>query len=113
MTGKMLDADDKKVPANGTPHLRDIAATLPADFAYVEQQAAAGNAMFSALTTPTLLLSGTKSRPYLRTATDELRRILPHSTRVDLPGLDHSATGNTADRGRPAAAAEALTRFFG
>jgi hypothetical protein len=59
-----------------------------------------------------LLLGGTRSPAYLRTALDALERVIPHAERHDFAGLDHSASGNADRRGKPALVAAELRRFF-
>ena len=110
-TRRMLIADDKKVLPDDVPHLREIAATLPADFAVVRENAERAQD-FAALRAATLLVTGTKTRPYLRAAIDELERVIPNAQRVDLPGLWHSATQNRDQYGKPALVAQAIRGFF-
>lgn len=52
-------------------------------------------ARFSGLTTPTLLLAGSESAPFLRDATDVLVDALPNSRIAVLDGQAHAAM-NTA-----------------
>jgi len=58
------------------------------------------------------LLGGSKSPAYLKAGLDALEKVLPHVTRVELPGLGHGATGNTDRGGRPERAAAVLRQFF-
>ncbi|GAB3685411.1 alpha/beta fold hydrolase [Angustibacter aerolatus] len=60
----------------------------------------------------TLLLAGTRTRPYLRRAVQTLAEVVPGAERVDLDGTDHGATQNRSDRGRPEAVAPVLRRFL-
>lgn len=43
------------------------------------------------ITTPTLLLSGKNSPPFLRLLTDRLHEHMPHAERVDVPNASHDA----------------------
>ncbi|GLZ53798.1 alpha/beta fold hydrolase [Actinomycetospora sp. NBRC 106378] len=67
---------------------------------------------FAGMTTPVLLLSGTKSPAFLRDRSRELARPLPHAEHVELDGLGHSGPWNTGRGGRPALVAAALQRFL-
>jgi hypothetical protein len=49
----------------------------------------------------------------LKSALDAIETVLPHVTRVELAGLDHSAAWNTDRRGRPGRVADELRLFFG
>lgn len=55
-------------------------------------------ARFAGLTTPTLLLSGSESAPFLRDATASLHEALPDSRVVVLEGLAHAAMNTAPDR---------------
>ena len=59
-----------------------------------------------------LILGGSQSPAYLKTALDALEKTLPHASRVEFPGLNHGASGNTDRRDRPDLVAKELTRFF-
>jgi pimeloyl-ACP methyl ester carboxylesterase len=59
-----------------------------------------------------MLLGGSRSPAYLRRALDRLDRTLSGSRRVELPGLDHSATWDTNLRGNPRPVADAVRSFF-
>jgi pimeloyl-ACP methyl ester carboxylesterase len=64
---------------------------------------------YAALRARVLLLGGSKSPAFLKTALDALARTLPHAERVPFPGLGH--LGPTDD-GRPETVAAELRRFF-
>ncbi|MBL7261567.1 alpha/beta fold hydrolase [Paractinoplanes lichenicola] len=64
---------------------------------------------FAHLDKPMLLLSGTKSPAFLRTAIRELAGVLPRATHVEFDGLDHAGPWNS---GRPDLVAAALREFF-
>jgi hypothetical protein len=62
-----------------------------------------------------LLLGGSKSPAYLKTALDALENVLPHVQRIEFPGLDHggsSDASNTNRGGKPELVAQALRQFF-
>jgi pimeloyl-ACP methyl ester carboxylesterase len=65
-----------------------------------------------AVTTPVLLLDGTRTRPYLRAAVDTLTRTIPYARRVSLAGTDHGVTQNRKQWGRPERVAPTLLEFF-
>lgn len=90
----------------------ELARALPADLAIVRENAErAGD--FASVTAETLLLAGTRTRPYLRTAVDELARAMPGARSVRLPGTDHGVTQNREWRGRPELVAPVVDEFFG
>ncbi len=95
----------------GDPSSRDLAAALRFDFTLVTENADRLDDL-AAIRTHTLLLDGTKTRPYLRAAVDALARAIPDSRRVRLPGTNHSATQNRDQWGRPDRVAPALLDFF-
>jgi pimeloyl-ACP methyl ester carboxylesterase len=64
---------------------------------------------YEALQARVLLMGGSKSPPFLKTALDALARTLPHVERVTLPGLDHFGATND---GKPSIVAAELRRFF-
>ncbi|TMF47062.1 MAG: alpha/beta hydrolase [Chloroflexi bacterium] len=68
---------------------------------------------FKGIRAEVLLLGGSKSPAYLKAGLDALEKVLPHVTRVELPGLGHGATGNSDRGGRPERAAQVLRQFFG
>jgi hypothetical protein len=57
-----------------------------------------------------LLLGGSKSPKYLKSALDALGAVVPHARRVELRGVDHLAADNV---GKPQLVAAELRRFFG
>jgi len=64
---------------------------------------------YEALQAHVLLLGGSKSPSFLKTALDALERTLPQVERVTFPGLDHF--GSTND-GKPSIVATELCTFF-
>ncbi|KAK9251280.1 Alpha/Beta hydrolase protein [Lipomyces tetrasporus] len=67
---------------------------------------------FKAIEIDVLLLGGSKSPAYLKTAVDELEEVVPHVRRVEFDGLNHGATGNRNRRGQPGRVAEAVRPFL-
>lgn len=64
-------------------------------------------AVYASVSADVLLLGGSESPAYLRTAFDALERVLPHSRHVTLPGLGH-----TGPEDQPEPVAEQLRPFF-
>ncbi len=62
--------------------------------------------------TEVLLLGGSQSPKFLKTALDALEKALPRAKRVEFPGLGHAAPWNTDKRGKPEPIAQELLRFF-
>lgn len=59
-----------------------------------------------------LLLGGSRSPTFLKTALDALEKLLPHVKRVEFAGLNHGGSGNKNRGGRPALVAAEVSRFF-
>jgi pimeloyl-ACP methyl ester carboxylesterase len=100
----------------GSVSMRELAPTLHYDFELIIDSAGAFE-KFGAIRSQVLLLGGGKSPAYLRAGLDALATVLAQARRVEFPGLDHRAAGNTADpmtgRGaRPDLIAAELRRFF-
>ncbi|GIG41755.1 alpha/beta fold hydrolase [Cellulomonas phragmiteti] len=108
---RMLAADDRAPATEGRVPVRELAHALRADFAIVRENADRLEEL-AAIGVPTLLLVGTATRPYLRTAVDRLTEVVPGARRVELVGLHHAATQNRAERGRPDLVAPVLREFF-
>jgi pimeloyl-ACP methyl ester carboxylesterase len=110
LTKMMTASEDKKAKA-GDVTMTMLAPTLHDDFQLsVESQAALES--FKALTAEVLLLGGSKSPAYLKVALQALEGILPQSERIEFPGLNHAASGNTNRGGKPNRVAEQLRQFF-
>lgn len=91
--------------------MRDLAPTLHYDFELVVEM----NEKLSSLKNvenEVLLLGGSNSPDYLKTALDALESLLPHVSRTELAGLDHGASWNADRRGNPQPVADALRGFF-
>ncbi len=59
-----------------------------------------------------LLLGGSKSSPLIKNALRRVQQALPSTQRVELPGLNHSASWNKQVRGNPETIAPVLRQFF-
>ena len=110
MTTLAMRQEDRR-PRNGYVPMRSLAPLLHYDLQLVAE-ANTAEAGFARIDQRVLLLGGSKSPGYLRAALDRLQGMLPNAERVELAGLDHSATWNTDLRGNPGSVADALRRFF-
>ena len=110
LTNSMMKSEDKKAK-DGDVTMRMLAPTLHYDFQLVVEMRDTLE-RFEAIRAETLLLGGSKSPAYLKQALDALEKVLPHATRVEFPGLDHGASGNTDRGGKPERVAQELRRFF-
>ncbi|GAA3710402.1 alpha/beta hydrolase [Nonomuraea antimicrobica] len=106
LTNLMLKSQDQDGGAFGA-----LAPTLRQDIQVVAE-ASGDLAEYGSVAAEVLLLGGTRSQGHLRSALDGLERVLPHARRVAMEGLDHSATSNAAQRGRPERVAEEVRRFL-
>lgn len=108
---RMLARDDARELPAGAVRVRDLVRALGADFAVVVENADRA-ADFSAIRARTLLIDGTKTRPYLRGAVAALDAALPHAQRVALQGQRHGVTQDRAQWGRPDLVAPVLMEFL-
>jgi pimeloyl-ACP methyl ester carboxylesterase len=92
---------------DGGPPLRTLIPTVHYDAQLVTEMAGRLED-FRTLTTPTLLLGGTRSRDYLTAALNALESVLPNSHRVILEDAGHLAADNT---GQPELVAAELVSF--
>jgi pimeloyl-ACP methyl ester carboxylesterase len=110
LTGSVMAGEAKK-PTGEYLTMQTLAPTLHYDFALVAQLSGSVDE-FKTLETDTLLLTGSKSPSYLRESIKRLAAVLPHAQRVEFPGLNHGASGNTDRFGKPEVVARALRRLF-
>jgi len=110
LTTAMMASEEKKAGSDDVT-MRMLAPTLHYDFQLATEMEGALE-RFKAIRAEVLLLGGSKSPAYLKAGLDALENVLPHVTRVELPGLGHGATGNTDRGGRPERAAAVLRQFF-
>ena len=110
LTAMAMNSEDKKASA-GDVTMRMLAPNLHYDFRIVaETEGKLGD--YAGVTARVLLLGGSKSPAYLKTALDALEKVLPHSERHEFAGLDHGASGNADRRGKPALVAAELRTFL-
>ena len=114
LTGSMMKGEQKKAKA-GDITMGTLAPTLHYDFALVT--AMSGHFQdFKEVRAEVLLLGGSKSPAYLKSALTNLEKVLPRVVgRVEFPGLDHggsSDASNTNRNGNPELVAQELRRFF-
>jgi pimeloyl-ACP methyl ester carboxylesterase len=110
LTTMAMAHDDKKATDGYVP-MRALASTLRYDFQLVTDVSGTVEGL-RAVRPDVLLLGGSKSPAYLKRALDALERVLPRVERVEFPGLNHGASGNTNRGGRPERVAQELRRFF-
>jgi pimeloyl-ACP methyl ester carboxylesterase len=107
-------AQEDKTAKPGDVTMRKLAPTLHYDFQLVNELTDTLE-RYRAVQPEVLLLGGSKSPAYLKTALDALEKVLPHVQRVDFPGLDHggsSDASNTNRGGHPELVAQAIHRFL-
>jgi pimeloyl-ACP methyl ester carboxylesterase len=110
LTKMMVASEDKKAKADDVT-MRMLAPTLRSDFQLsVEMEGALES--FAAIRAEVLLLGTSKSPAYFNVALDALEKVLPYAKRIEFPGLNHGASGNTNRGGKPELVAEQLRRFF-
>ena len=108
---KMMTAREEKKAKPDDVTMTMLASTLHDDFQLsVETEGALES--FKAIRAEVLLLGGSKSPAYLKVALDALEKALPDAQRIEFPGLNHGASGNTNRGGKPERVAEELRRFF-
>ncbi|MEV4175499.1 alpha/beta hydrolase [Nonomuraea sp. NPDC049709] len=110
LTGLMVRNEGKGV-AGDEPTFRELAPTLRQDLQLVAE-AGGDLTVYRPVEAEVLLLGGTRSPAYLRATLAGLERVLPRARRVELAGLDHSATSNAARRGRPERVADEIRGFL-
>jgi len=111
LTRAAMASEDKRArPEDVT--MRALAPTLHYDFQLITEMEGALDT-FRAVEADVLLLGGSKSPAYLKASVDALEKVLPQATRVELPGLDHGATGNSDRGGRPGLVAAKVGEFLG
>ena len=114
LTNKMMIQEDKTA-TRADVTMRMLAPTLRYDFHLVVEMNGKVES-FKAVHAEVLLLGGSKSPAFLKGDLDALEKVLPHVTRIEFPGLGHSAAWNY-DRqrnpyGKPEQVAQELRQFF-
>jgi pimeloyl-ACP methyl ester carboxylesterase len=110
LTDMMLRQEDRK-GAGPYPPMRTLAAALRLDLQLVVEMSGREEPC-RAIPAEVLLLGGSRSPGYLKAALGRLEGLLPHVSRVELPGLDHAASWNVDRRGNPLPVARELRRFL-
>lgn len=113
LTSMAMKSEDKKAAA-GAPTMRSLAPTLHCEGTLLAEMAGSTDT-FGDVPAEVLLLGGSKGLPYLKPALAALEQTLPHSQRVELPGLDHGGSGDPSSTnrgGKPEIVATELRRFF-
>lgn len=110
LTDRMMKAQDKQASSDEVT-MRKLAPTLHYDFELVGQMQ---NTLerFKPITAELLLIGGSASPAYLKTAMAALAQTFPDAKRVEFPGLGHGATGNRNMGGKPEIVARELRQFF-
>jgi pimeloyl-ACP methyl ester carboxylesterase len=111
LTRAAMGSEDKRATREDVT-MRMLAPTLHYDFQLITEMDGALDT-FRRVEADVLLLGGSKSPAYLKASVDGLEKVLPHVTRVEFPGLDHGATGNTDRGGRPELVAAKVGEFLG
>lgn len=110
MTKKMVEQEDKKAKP-GDVTMRMLAPTLRYEFQFASR-AAQMLPTFRDIKAQLLLMRGTKSPAYLRTAVGALAKVRPDAKLVELEGMHHGASGNRNRGGQPKKFAQVLREFF-
>lgn len=105
-----LKGEDKN-GSGGYVSMRQLAQTMHYDFQLVVEMIGKLET-FREIPAEVLLLGGSKSPAYFKDSLAALERVLPHYTRVELPGLGHAASWNADRGGKPDQVARELRRFF-
>jgi len=110
LTNTAMKSEDQKA-APGDVTMRALAPTLHYDFQLViETRDTVEN--YRTICADVLLLGGSQSPAYLKTALDALHKVFPHAERIEFPGVGHGASGNTERGGKPDLVARELLHFF-
>jgi pimeloyl-ACP methyl ester carboxylesterase len=105
-----IKQEEKKGSGDYVP-MKTLASTLHNDFQIVVEMNKALQS-FREIKTDMLLLSGSQSPTYLRTAVDTLYEFHPDAKRVEIPGMGHAGAWNVDRGGKPQLVARELRRFF-
>jgi pimeloyl-ACP methyl ester carboxylesterase len=105
-----IKQEEKKGSGEYVP-MKTLASTLHNDFQIVIEMNKALQS-FREIKTDMLLLSGSQSPAYLRTAVDTLYEFHPDAERVKITGIGHAGPWNVDRGGKPEVVARELRRFF-
>ncbi|MBV8315415.1 MAG: hypothetical protein JOZ53_10800 [Planctomycetaceae bacterium] len=105
----MLWADARRVRGDDAA-LRDL---IPALKPELEQVKATEGTIddYKNVTAEVLLMCGTQAEPLFTGTLDALANVVPRTTRIKLPGVNHGAAQDPG--GTPAIIADQLRQFFG
>ncbi len=110
MTKMMMSFEDGKDTGEYAT-FRQLAPTLHHDGQIIASMSGQQSSL-SAIQAEVILLGGSKSTTFLKTALDSVAQAMPSAKRVELAGLDHSSPWNSVKRGNPQPIAQELQRFF-
>jgi pimeloyl-ACP methyl ester carboxylesterase len=110
LTSMMMASEEKKARGDDVT-MKALAPTLHYDGQLVVEMSEKLES-FRAIRAEVLLLGGSTSPAYLKVPLPALEKALPHATRIEFPGLNHGASGNTDRGGQPERVAQELRRFF-
>lgn len=110
MVNGAMKGEEKK-GAGDYVSMRALAPTLHYDFTLVADRSGKFD-RYSAIRAEILLMGGSTSPAYLKTALDRLQQVLPQAKRIEFPGLGHAASWNKDRGGNPKPVADALRQFF-
>ncbi|MEV6966292.1 alpha/beta hydrolase [Hamadaea sp. NPDC051192] len=111
LTAVGVRADARRTGVDGYVPMGELGPLLHYDFT-LSAEASGPFDQYAGSTADVLLLNGTRSPAYLRESVASLARVLPSARHVQLDGLDHGASGNASQRGKPAVVAAVLRDFF-
>jgi pimeloyl-ACP methyl ester carboxylesterase len=114
LTRTGMNREDKKA-ATDTVTMRKLAPTLRYEGMLLAETAGTID-NFAGMPADVLLLGGSKGLPFLKPALDALAQTLPHSRRVEFPGLDHGGSSDASSTnpggGKPEIIAREIRAFF-
>lgn len=114
LTRMGMKKEDKKAAADAVT-MRKLAPTLRYEGLLLAEMAGTIDT-FAEVPADVLLLGGSKGLPFLKPALDALAQTLPHSRRVQFPGLDHGGSSDASSTnpggGKPETVARQIRPFF-
>jgi pimeloyl-ACP methyl ester carboxylesterase len=111
LTNAAMMSEDKKASPEAVT-MRKLAPTLYYDFQLVTEMSGKSLETYKDIRAEVLLLGGSQSPAFLKTALKALEKVLPRARRVEFPGLNHGGSGNTEQFGKPQIVAQELRRFL-
>jgi pimeloyl-ACP methyl ester carboxylesterase len=114
LTRMGMNREDKKAGPDPVT-MRKLAPTLRYEGMLLAEGAGTIDT-FADLHADVLLLGGSKGLPFLKPTLDALAQTLPHSRRVEFPGLDHGGSSDASSTnpggGKPEIVAQEIRTFF-